>query len=382
MAHLARMKTLTRRLLLLAPVALMLLIAGAWLLLDFWLESAGGRRAVERALGERLGMPVTLQGSFDIMLLPSIGVSGTELVLGPPGPASELGRSREYAVALAVLPLLDGRLLIESLALSGGRVFLERLPAGNSKTPGGPAPLLLPEIRDFSLSDFEIVTAGSDEAGVLLQAFELEDFAADREAPFRLAVEGYGSLDGQLRWDAQRSAVTLDAAWMGLLSGQLRLRIDARLAAGSGTVHATWAPAAAPAANSTATPTTAEEVSDTEIRLVLEYALAPGGARLAGIGLAAAGQSAIGAGCLLWQDELSVNLRLESSRIDFDAFPALPSLAGDAAGPSNGASEPGSPFNLRLAAAEARAGGAVARDAVFLLGVEPDCAGLDSPAAQ
>ena len=93
------------------------------------------------------------------MLLPSIGVSGTELVLGPPGPASELGRSREYAVALAVLPLLDGRLLIESLALSGGRVFLERLPAGDSKTPGGPAPLLLPEIRDFSLSDFEIVTA-------------------------------------------------------------------------------------------------------------------------------------------------------------------------------------------------------------------------------
>ncbi len=217
---------------------------------------------------------------------------------------------------------------------------------------------------------------------MLLQAFELEDFAADREAPFRLAVEGYGSLDGQLRWDAQRSAVTLDAGWTGLLSGQLRLRIDAQPAAGSGAVQATWAPAAAPAANSTATPTAAERVSDTEIRLVLEYALAPGGARLAGIRLAAAGQSAIGAGCLLWQDELSVNLRLESSRIDFDALPALPSLAGDAAGPSNGASEPGSPFNLRLAAAEARAGGAVARDAVFLLGVEPDCAGLAPPAAQ
>jgi hypothetical protein len=85
---------------------------------------------------------------------------------------------------------------------------------------------------------------------------------------------------------------------------------------------------------------------------------------------------------LLLPDVPSVNLRLETSRIDFDALPALPSLVVDGDGASTGASGPGSLLNLRLAAAEARAGGAVARDAVFLLGAEPDCAALDSAAAQ
>lgn len=376
------MKTLTRRLLLLAPVALVLLFAGAYLLLDFWLESAGGRRAVERALTERLGLPVTLQGDFDIMLLPSIGVSGTDLVLGPPGPASELGRSREYAVSLAVLPLLDGHLLIESVALSGGRIFPARLPPGDSASPGGPASLQLPEIRSLALRDFEIVTAGSDGRGVLLQAFELEDFAAGHEAPFRLTVEGYGLLDGQLRWEAQRSALVLDAVWSGLLSGHLRLLIDAALAAGSGSLQAVWTPAAVPPADPATTGAVGGQRPDAGIRLALEYALVPGGARLAGLHLDAAGQSAAGAGCLLLQDEPSVNLRLETSRIDLDALPALPSLAGDGGEGSAGATGGGSVLNLRLAAAEVRAGGTVARDAVFLLGAEPDCSGLDADAAQ
>jgi hypothetical protein len=376
------MTTLTRRLLLFAPVALVLLFAGAYLLLDFWLESAGGRRAVERALTERLGLPVTLQGEFDIMLLPSIGVSGTDLVLGPPGPASELGRSREYAVSLAVLPLLDGRLLIESVALSGGRIFPARLPPGDSAAPGGPASLQLPEIRSLALRDFEIVTAGSDGRGVPLQAFELEDFAAGHEAPFRLAVEGYGLLDGQLRWEGQRSALALDAAWSGLLSGQLQLRVDAALAAGSGSLQAAWTPAVVTPADPAAAGAVGEQGPDGEIRLALEYLLVPGGARLAGLRLDAAGQSAAGVGCVLLQGEPSVNLRLETALIDFDALPALPSLVGDGGGAPTGASGPGSLLNLRLAAAEARAGGAVARDAVFLLGVEPDCAALDSAAAQ
>jgi uncharacterized protein involved in outer membrane biogenesis len=121
------MTTFTRRLLLFVPAALLLLFAAAYLMLGAWLESAGGRRAVERALAERLGMSVTLQGEFDIMLLPSIGVSGTELVLGPPGPASELARSREYALALALGPLLERRLLIQSIALDGGRSSLWHL---------------------------------------------------------------------------------------------------------------------------------------------------------------------------------------------------------------------------------------------------------------
>jgi hypothetical protein len=192
------MKTLTRRLLLLVPVVLLLVFAGAWLFLGAWLESAGGRRAVERALSERLGMPVTLQGEFDIMLLPSIGVSGTDLVLGPPGPDSELGRSREYAVALAVRPLLDRRLLIQSIELGGGRFYPARVPPGDATTPNGSAALQLPEISALEVREFEIVSADGGGRTTLLQAFELQDFAAAARLLFRLAVEGYGEFDGQL----------------------------------------------------------------------------------------------------------------------------------------------------------------------------------------
>jgi hypothetical protein len=360
------MKTLTRRLLLLVPATLLLLFAGVYFFLGAWLESAGGRRAVERALSERLGMPVTLQGEFDIMLLPSIGVSGTDLVLGPPGPASEFARSREYAVALAVRPLLDRRLLIQSIELGDGRLYPARLSPGGATAPTGPASLRLPEIRGLAVREFEIVTADGGGRTVFVQAFELQDFAVGRAAPFRLAVAGYGVFDGQLLWDAQRPALLLDSAWTGLLSGQLRLRVDAALAAGSGMAQAAWIPGAA-------------QGEGGEIRLELDYATVRGGLFFSGIRLDAGGQSAAGTGCLRLQGAPSLNLWLESSRLDYDALPALPSLIGGGGEESAGVS---AQLNLRLAADEARAGGAVARDAVFLVGEEPDCAGLDPATLQ
>jgi hypothetical protein len=124
---------------------------------------------------------------------------------------------------------------------------------------------------------------------------------------------------------------------------------------------------------------------DAEIRLALEYALVPGGVSFPVVRLEAAGQSAAGAGCLRLQDAPALNLRLATSYIDLDALPALPELAPGAGGEGGAGGEvdgnaggAGGGLNLRLAAAEARAGGAVARDAVFLLGAEPDCAGLVS----
>ena len=73
-----------RRLRLFAAVLLIpaLLLAAAYWLADSWLESAGGRRMLENALTSRSGVPVRLLGDFDLMLLPAIGASGTELVVG------------------------------------------------------------------------------------------------------------------------------------------------------------------------------------------------------------------------------------------------------------------------------------------------------------
>ena len=63
-------------------VVLLLLPVGLYWLADAWLESSGGRQMLEQELGARFGMSVSLEGEFDLMLLPDIGVSGTELVIG------------------------------------------------------------------------------------------------------------------------------------------------------------------------------------------------------------------------------------------------------------------------------------------------------------
>lgn len=41
---------------------------------DAWLESSGGREMLEKNLSGRAGMDISLEGEFDLMLLPDIGV--------------------------------------------------------------------------------------------------------------------------------------------------------------------------------------------------------------------------------------------------------------------------------------------------------------------
>ena len=50
------------------PLVLVALGVGAWLAFDGWLESAGGRRAIEGVLSGQSGYPVSLAGEFDVVL--------------------------------------------------------------------------------------------------------------------------------------------------------------------------------------------------------------------------------------------------------------------------------------------------------------------------
>lgn len=362
------MKAAVRRLLLFLPVLFVLLFAGAYLLAGAWLESRGGRQAIEQELSRRLGVPVNLEGEFSIALLPSVGVAGTELVIGEPGAASELGRSAEYAVELAVRPLLRGTLVIESFHLAGGRLYLERLPSGGGADAEAAAPGL-PDIGSFTIRDFEIVTAG--DSRLLLQEFTLEGFVPGRPAPFRLAVADYGELAGSLDWRAAASELVLSAAWSDYLPGLLQLRLQLRLGSGqtaaAGNLEADWSPPGA-AADAPAV-----------MRLATDYELRPGGIGFADFRLDAGTQHATGDGCLALGDTPALHLELESPLIDLDALPDLSELAAFG---GEGAEEEGAPIdsvvslNLRLRAAEARGAGAVAREAVLQAGGEPDCSNL------
>jgi len=365
------MKRLARRLLLLSPLLAVLLLAGAYLLLDAWLDSAGGRRAVENALAQRLGLPVQLSGRFNVMLLPSIGVSGTELVIGTPGAATEAVRSESYVVALALVPLLNGELLVESFELENGRFYPERLPETGASDAGDgtAAPLHLPEIRVLSVSDFDILLGAGEP--VRLQRFAVQDFVAGADAAFQLAVSGYGEMDGKLNWNASDQALAIDADWSELLPGGLRVQAVVGLGAGNGSVNLAWSP-------------DRRDFAEPGLRLALAYVLVPGGARFDDLRLAAGNQTVAGAGCVVVGETTALHLDLVAPAIDFDALPDLAALGealgspGEAA-PRDASSGGGLGLNLRLRAEEARLQGALARQAEFRVGGEPTCEGGDSP---
>jgi len=189
-----------------AGLLLALLFLAAYLLVDAWLEGAGGRRALERALQDRIGLPVRLDGEFRVVLLPSVGVSGTALVVGEPGPATELLRSDSYAVSLALEPLFHRRLSIDSVEFGNGTLHLERWP--ESEAPSTRAPqstVQLPEIERLEILDFKVFAAADGDQPYLLRELSIEQFAAGRASAFRLEVEDYGAWDGSLTWDPQRS---------------------------------------------------------------------------------------------------------------------------------------------------------------------------------
>jgi len=361
-----------RWLLLGAPLALAVVFAVAWLLVDLWLESAGGRQAVERALAERIGLPVRLEGDFRVMLLPSIGVSGTGLVVGAPSPASELARSEEYAVSLALGPLLDGRLSIESVRFSGGILRLAHWPAATeAPDTAAQAPLVLPDVRALEISEFRVIAGEDETEPYLLRHLSIEDFTAGRATPFRLQVEGFGDWSGSLTWLADHAELLLVASGSGNWPGELRLRTEALLDTLTGALEVRWAGA----------PTAALR---TEPQLTLAYAWLPAGLRIRDLRLAADAVRVQGAGCFLTGDRPALHLDLSADRVDVDALPEWSALSSD--GPAEDAGQPaagwpdGLDFNVRLSVGELLAGGAVARQAVLRLGGEPDCLPVEDAA--
>jgi hypothetical protein len=361
------LKPAARRILLLLPLLLAMLFAGAWLLLDAWLESAGGRQAVERALQDRIGLPVRLQGEFSVMLLPSIGVSGTELLVGDAGSAGEVATAGEYAVSLALLPLLERRFVIRSVTFAAGSLYLARWPGSGPDATGGSAEL--PEIERLEIRDLRIFSAGPTDAPYLLRELSIERFAPDRASPVHVESADLGSWAGALTWQPGRAALGLEVVGSGPWPGRIDLRIVALMDVASGTLAGDWVEG------------TADREAPPTARLSLDWKSAPGGLRLEGIRLVADPLLVEGKGCLLTETSTELHLDLVAERVDVDTLPDLSAFAGSAEpAPTAPDSASGLDVNLRLRAAEWLAGGAVARQAELQLGDVPDCSGLRASA--
>jgi hypothetical protein len=97
---------------------LLLLSAVVYFGLQAWVESSGGRMAVEQQLSRAAGKQVRLGGAFDVVFLPVPGVRGAELEISDPQSGQRIAHSRDYAADLSLPALAQKRLLVEHLEMN------------------------------------------------------------------------------------------------------------------------------------------------------------------------------------------------------------------------------------------------------------------------
>ncbi len=168
-----------RRVLLLLPVALLLLLVFVYFAAEYWLESAGGRRAIEKTLSEAAGLPVRLDGDFDIMFLPLPGVRGTGLSVLDHGTGEQLATSQLFEAELALGPLLRKELDVNHLEL-------QKLVLG---ARGGPR--------------------------FAIPAFGISGFAPGRDTGIEIDLGWLGTVAGSFNWKPAQTRVALDLSWAG-----------------------------------------------------------------------------------------------------------------------------------------------------------------------
>lgn len=206
------MKKPVRNLLLLLLGLLILAPVAAYWAVDAWLESSGGRQMLEKNLSERTGMSVTLGGDFDLMLLPDIGVNGTDLFIESPLADQPFASSAEYELSVALKPLLSGQVQVDWIRLSGGEIHpgryrAEKPVAGEEKEAGT---VRIPRIEELTIRDFRIIPPDSDSGVIQVSAFQVSGFADRRSSPFSLEIRELFSAEGSILLDMQGSSLQLN----------------------------------------------------------------------------------------------------------------------------------------------------------------------------
>jgi hypothetical protein len=170
------------------PLALILILFLLVLAADAWLESSHGKNRLSAALTDGLGMPVRLQGEFDIVLFPSVGVTGTDLFVGDSATAPFI-RSGSYHASLALLPLIDGQLDILAFSAADGSIDpgqFRKSDTGSAKASR--AGFRLPEVTQMQLENFMLFLPSGDKGSLLIDHLELREFQAGVKSPLSLAL--------------------------------------------------------------------------------------------------------------------------------------------------------------------------------------------------
>jgi len=389
-----------KKLFLFLPLGLALVLFLLVLLADAWLESSTGRKKLESALESSLGMPVDLQGDFSITLLPGPGVSGSGLSIGAEGSGSAFIQSRDYHVAIELIPLIGGELKVLSVSAIDGLLDVARYRGPEASAAGeGKSKVRLPEIERLELENIRLVLPGSDENSLLIRNLELEAFREDEPSPlmFELSLQssdaviavlsaqskllvssGLGQISvdlesleliseslelsgihGQITWQGVQELLNGQLAWEDPALGSGHLTVNLYPATSAGTVELEFAPAA----------------QDQALNTRLNFESKKQDIFLDELLLSFGDQEVTGRGCLLTAESRALHLSLNSEFIDIEA---LNSLFPDGSGPGSGM---GSDMrddlpvdlNVKLTIGELHIAGAIVHDAEISLGQPAQC---------
>ncbi len=161
--------------------------------LDSALERATGRRITYRALDVRFG------------LMPRVALDDAIIANAPGGTQPHFASIRRFEVTLALLPLIGGRVEIDSLLLSGAEILLERDAEGRSNwifAAGGEA--------SSSSAGLSIEAVDIESSRILLPGGPIAAVEIDRLQMARDAPEDPVELRGRIRLDGEPLSITAE----------------------------------------------------------------------------------------------------------------------------------------------------------------------------
>jgi hypothetical protein len=392
------MKPLPRRL----ALAALILLAGLLLVLGLaansWLESAAGRRVLQKTLTGNLGVPVELGGSYRLSFIPRLRITGTDLRVGQAGGPGLAAYSQSYAVTVELAPLLRREVKISSIALRDGFLAFDNTAGDTAHSARSEqTQIQLPRVDLLEISAFRL-RAGTDQDRVLVKQLRISHFEAGQPTPLELqaalltgeAETAAVTLQAEVTIDSDLLAARLDVSALELRRGQTVLsglsgtwqwrqqaaRLQGQMywqhATGSAELQLEMALAALPSGTlqlAYRRPDAAENTAS----LAVDFAALPGKLVLDPLHAAVAGQSIGGSGCLLLSPAAALQLSLQAEDLDLDRIVTLlPPLEGE------GSQWP-IELAVRLHVAKAWLSGATARDVDVAIGEDPDCGPLHTP---
>ncbi len=211
---------------------LLLLILVALYVYQYVTRGQFWRGTFERMVSERAGRPVTVTGDFQLYLDPNLRFHAEGLSIANPDWAEQkqLFAARMIDLDMPVWRLIFGEQIINQLAITGGRIGLERDGKGrNTWTFPGQEPLKLPQIIRAAATDTRLQFIDAVRRARIELTFGDVAGSADTKGQ-RVA----GALQFKGRGTAYGAPFTLDGSLTtpneAALGGRLGLNLSARVA--------------------------------------------------------------------------------------------------------------------------------------------------------